>query len=125
MKNSKGILIIGSDSEIGSYIFNEYKRLGIKVDGTSKKNNFSKNEKIKFDLLDNNYNLDLNKSVIVETRRGKISIKIRHDADLLPGMIFLPFCFKEAAANILTSSDLDPIGKIPELKFSAAKVYQV
>jgi len=76
--------------------------------------------------IDSNlYNLDLNKSVIVETRRGKISIKIRHDADLLPGMIFLPFCFKEAAANILTSADLDPIGKIPELKFSAAKVYQV
>ena len=72
----------------------------------------------------NLYNLDLNKSVIIETRRGKISIKIRHDDDLLPGMIFLPFCFKEAAANILTNSDLDPIGKIPELKFSAAKVYQ-
>ncbi len=70
------------------------------------------------------YNLDLNKSVIIETRRGKISIKIRHDNDLLPGMIFLPFCFKEAAANILTNSDLDPIGKIPELKFSAARVFQ-
>ena len=72
----------------------------------------------------NFYNLNLNKSVIIETRRGKISIKIRHDDDLLPGMIFLPFCFKEAAANILTNSDLDPIGKIPELKFSAARVYQ-
>ena len=72
----------------------------------------------------NFYNLDLNKSVIIETRRGKLSIKIRHDDDLLPGMIFLPFCFKEAAANILTNSDLDPIGKIPELKFSAARVFQ-
>jgi formate dehydrogenase major subunit len=39
-------------------------------------------------------------------------------------MIFLPFCFKEAAANILTNSTLDPIGKIPELKFSAASVHQ-
>ena len=72
----------------------------------------------------NFYNLDINKLVIIETRRGKIRIKIRHDDDLLPGMIFLPFCFKEAAANILTNSDLDPIGKIPELKFSAARVYQ-
>ncbi len=72
----------------------------------------------------NFYKLNLNKPVIIETRRGKLSIKIRHDDDLLPGMIFLPFCFKEAAANILTNSDLDPIGKIPELKFSAARVYQ-
>jgi formate dehydrogenase major subunit len=39
-------------------------------------------------------------------------------------MLFLPFCFKEAAANILTNSELDPIGKIPELKFSAARIYQ-
>ena len=68
--------------------------------------------------------INVNKLVIIETRRGKISIKIRHDDDLLPGMVFLPFCFKEAAANILTNSDLDPIGKIPELKFSAARVYQ-
>ena len=72
----------------------------------------------------NFYNLNLNKPVIIETRRGKVSIKIRHDDDLLPGMLFLPFCFKEAAANILTNSDLDPVGKIPELKFSAARVYQ-
>ena len=72
----------------------------------------------------NFYNLNLNKPVIIETRRGKVSIKIRHDDNLLPGMLFLPFCFKEAAANILTNSDLDPVGKIPELKFSAARVYQ-
>jgi len=70
------------------------------------------------------YLLDLNKEVIIETRRGKIQIKLRCDDNLLPGMIFLPFCFTEAAANILTKSDLDPIGKIPELKFSAAKIYQ-
>ena len=70
------------------------------------------------------YLLDLNKEVIIETRRGKIEIKLRCDDNLLPGMIFLPFCFTEAAANILTKSDLDPIGKIPELKFSAAKIYQ-
>ncbi len=70
------------------------------------------------------YLLDLNKEVIIETRRGKIQIKLRCDDNLLPGMIFFPFCFTEAAANILTKSDLDPIGKIPELKFSAAKIYQ-
>ncbi|MDC0227341.1 formate dehydrogenase subunit alpha [Alphaproteobacteria bacterium] len=70
------------------------------------------------------YNLNIDKKVKIETRRGEIYINIRLDEDLLPGMIFLPFCFRESAANILTNSELDPIGKIPELKFSAARAYQ-
>jgi formate dehydrogenase major subunit len=37
-------------------------------------------------------------------------------------MIFIPFCFQEAAANILTNPQLDPIGKIPEFKFCAVKI---
>jgi formate dehydrogenase major subunit len=37
-------------------------------------------------------------------------------------MVFLPFAYVEAAANILTNSALDPYGKIPEFKFSAVKV---
>ena len=37
-------------------------------------------------------------------------------------MVFIPFCFNEAAANILTNPQLDPIGKIPEFKFCAARV---
>jgi formate dehydrogenase major subunit len=37
-------------------------------------------------------------------------------------MVFIPFCYAEAAANILTNPQLDPVGKIPEFKFCAAKV---
>ena len=37
-------------------------------------------------------------------------------------VIFIPFCFHEAAANLLTNSALDPYGKIPELKYCAAKI---
>jgi formate dehydrogenase major subunit len=37
-------------------------------------------------------------------------------------MVFLPFAFVEAAANILTNPAVDPYGKIPEFKFSAVKV---
>ena len=55
MQNSKGILIIGSDSEIGSFIFNKFKKSGIDVHGTSKRNNYIKNSKIEFDLLDKKY----------------------------------------------------------------------
>ena len=38
------------------------------------------------------------------------------------GMVFIPFCYVEAAANILTNPQLDPFGKIPEYKFCAARV---
>ena len=41
------------------------------------------------------------------------------------GMIFIPFCFNEAPANMLTNPALDPYGKIPELKFSAARLETV
>ena len=37
-------------------------------------------------------------------------------------MVFIPFCFAEAAANLLTNPALDPFGKIPEFKFCAARV---
>ena len=37
-------------------------------------------------------------------------------------MVFLPFAYVEAAANILTNPAVDPYGKIPEFKFSAVRV---
>ncbi len=58
----------------------------------------------------------------VSTRRGDISLAARVDPALPKGMIFVPFCFTEAPANMLTNPALDPYGKIPELKFSAARV---
>ena len=58
----------------------------------------------------------------VSTRRGTIEIAARSDRDVPEGMVFIPFCFAEAAANLLTNPQLDPFGKIPEFKFCAAKV---
>jgi formate dehydrogenase major subunit len=58
----------------------------------------------------------------VATRRGAIDIKLRSDRDVPQGMVFIPFCFYEAAANLLTNPALDPFGKIPEFKFCAATV---
>jgi formate dehydrogenase major subunit len=58
----------------------------------------------------------------VSTRRGTIELKVRSDRDVPQGMVFIPFCFVEAAANLLTNPALDPFGKIPEFKFCAAKV---
>ncbi|MEL6477522.1 MAG: formate dehydrogenase subunit alpha [Pseudomonadota bacterium] len=58
----------------------------------------------------------------VETRRGHIEIMARADRALAADMIFIPFAYVEAAANILTNPQLDPFGKIPEFKFSACRV---
>jgi len=60
--------------------------------------------------------------ICVATRRGSIELMARADRAVAEGMIFIPFCYAEAAANILTNPQLDPYGKIPEFKFCAAKV---
>ena len=58
----------------------------------------------------------------LSTRRGSIVIMARMDRAVAPDMVFLPFAYVEAAANILTNPAVDPYGKIPEFKFSAVKV---
>jgi len=63
--------------------------------------------------------------VRVSTRRGAIELKVRVDSAVPSGMVFIPFCYAEAAANILTNPKLDPFGKIPEFKFCAARVAKV
>ena len=61
-------------------------------------------------------------TVRVTTRRGSITLAARADRDVPEGVIFIPFCFAEAAANLLTNPALDPFGKIPEFKFCAARL---
>jgi len=58
----------------------------------------------------------------VETRRGAVELHSRQDDAIPDGVVFIPFAFVEAAANLLTNPKLDPFGKIPEFKFCAAKV---
>ncbi|WP_371225595.1 formate dehydrogenase subunit alpha [Roseovarius sp. 2305UL8-3] len=60
--------------------------------------------------------------VRLTTKRGSIEVMVRADRAVAPDMVFLPFAYVEAAANILTNSAVDPYGKIPEFKFSAVKV---
>ena len=58
----------------------------------------------------------------VTTRRGTVELVARQDDGVPDGVVFIPFAFVEAAANLLTNPALDPFGKIPEFKFCAAKV---
>jgi len=64
-------------------------------------------------------------TIHVESRRGQVELKARVDRDVPDGMVFIPFCYHEAAANLLTNPQLDPVGKIPEFKFCAVRVKPV
>ncbi len=58
----------------------------------------------------------------IASRRGAITAKARLDDGLPDGTIFMPFCYAEAAANMLTNSALDPESKIPEYKYAAVRI---
>ena len=60
--------------------------------------------------------------ITVASRRGRISLKARADDGTPRGAVFIPFCYYEAAANLLTNPVLDPFGKIPEFKYCAISV---
>ena len=60
--------------------------------------------------------------VRLTTRRGSVTLLARADRAVAEDMVFLPFAYVEAAANLLTNAAIDPYGKIPEFKFCAVKV---
>jgi formate dehydrogenase major subunit len=61
-------------------------------------------------------------AITVASRRGTISLSARADEGTPRGAVFIPFCYYEAAANLLTNPVLDPFGKIPEFKYCAVRV---
>ena len=70
-------------------------------------------------------NLQAGAMIRVSTRRGALELRARADNAVPQGMVFIPFCYAEAPANVLTNAALDPFGKIPEFKFCAARVDSV
>jgi formate dehydrogenase major subunit len=60
--------------------------------------------------------------VNVTSPRGRVALKARVTTRECRGAVFMPFHFREAAANLLTLDELDPDGKIPEFKFCAVRV---
>jgi formate dehydrogenase major subunit len=61
-------------------------------------------------------------TVAVTSRRGRIELQARASTSVAPGSVFIPFHFREAAANVLTTDEIDPFGKIPEFKFCAVSL---
>jgi len=60
--------------------------------------------------------------VNVRSRRGSVTAKVIVTRRSLPGMVFMTFHYAEAAANLLTPKNLDPVAKIPEYKVSAVQI---
>jgi formate dehydrogenase major subunit len=58
----------------------------------------------------------------ITSRRGSIELRAKLSHRDTPGTCFIPFHFREAAANVLTIDEIDPFGKIPEYKFCAVRV---
>jgi predicted molibdopterin-dependent oxidoreductase YjgC len=61
--------------------------------------------------------------VRVASRRGEVILRAQVTEKTSPGVVFIPFHFAEAAANLLTNDALDPQAKIPEFKACAVQVF--
>ena len=63
--------------------------------------------------------------VEVASRRGSVKVKAQITDKVPPGVVFMSFHFKEAAANLLTVDTLDPVAKIPEFKVCAVRIQKI
>ncbi len=61
--------------------------------------------------------------VKVSSRRGSVILRATVTEKTTVGVVFIPFHFHEAAANLLTNDALDPQAKIPEFKACAVQVF--
>ena len=74
--------------------------------------------------------LDLDRLGVAAGRRrhgrsraaARSTLYARADDGTPRGAVFVPFCYYEAAINLLTNPALDPFGKIPEFKYCAVRV---
>ena len=58
----------------------------------------------------------------IASRRGEVTAKAKITEDSPPGVISMGFHFAESPTNVITSTYLDPVSKIPELKVCAVRV---
>ncbi len=87
-------------------------------------NNYYPEVKIEINPYDaKNLGIKSGECVKVNSRRGELKGKAFITEKATKGLIFIPFHFKEAAANLLTDGKhLDPLAKIPELKVTAVSI---
>jgi len=61
-------------------------------------------------------------TVRATSRRGSIVLRCKVTQKTTIGVVFIPFHFSEAAANLLTIDAIDPQAKIPEYKSCAVRI---
>ena len=61
----------------------------------------------------------------VTSRRGHVTARATVTEQVPAGVVFMTFHFHEAAANLLTINEVDPVAKIPEFKVCAVKVEKI
>ena len=61
----------------------------------------------------------------IASRRGQVQALVKLTTRVGQGVIFMPFHYADAAANVLTNPALDPTSKIPEYKVCAVSVAAV
>lgn len=59
---------------------------------------------------------------LVTSRRGEVKTKVKVLDILEENVVYMPFHYAEGAANMLTSTALDPTTRTPELKVAAVKI---
>jgi len=60
--------------------------------------------------------------VRVRSRRGSLKVRVRVSDAIKPGVVFMPFHYAEAPANILTTDARDPVSGIPQFKVCAVRL---
>jgi len=71
------------------------------------------------------YDIAEGEPVRVKSRRGELVARALVSTKAVPGTIFIPFHYHEAAVNKLTIAALDPVAKIPEYKVCAVRIEKV
>ncbi|MDI6602049.1 MAG: formate dehydrogenase subunit alpha [Thermoanaerobacteraceae bacterium] len=61
----------------------------------------------------------------VTSRRGSVVLRAKVTERVMPGVVYMNFHFKEAAANKLTIAAVDPVSKIPQYKECAVKLEKI
>ncbi len=70
-------------------------------------------------------NIQKGNRVRISSRRGQIETHVLVTEKVKEGSVFVPFHFREAAANVLTNPAVDPVAKIPEYKVCAVKIEKI
>ncbi|WP_293746699.1 formate dehydrogenase subunit alpha [uncultured Paraglaciecola sp.] len=60
--------------------------------------------------------------VAVSSRRGCVETRVEISDQVSPGLLSMPYHFKEAPSNLLTNNAMDPGTEMPELKVCAVKL---